>query len=141
MNEVGTKAQSDRTPIEIIAFGYRTREDKRLLRQFVDFHWGHYENDPQYIPLLDYEYLGFGLLGIRGFFEPVNLFFKHADMRFFLAKKDGRIVGRCNAFVNRNHNRHWNDKVGFFGSSNPPMIPMSAGPSSARPKAGSGGRA
>jgi hypothetical protein len=59
--------------------------------------------------------MGFGLLGIRGFFEPANLFFKHADMRFFLALRSGETVGRCNAFVNHNHNRHWNDKVGFFG--------------------------
>jgi hypothetical protein len=110
-----TTARPGQDPVEIVSFGFRSKEDKPLLRQFVDFHWGHYENDPQYVPLLDYEYLGFGLLGIRGFFEPVNLFFNHADMRLFLAKRGGRIVGRCNAFINRNHNRHWNDKVGFFG--------------------------
>jgi hypothetical protein len=67
------------------------------------------------VPLLDYEYLGFGLLGIRGFFEPSNLFFRHADMRFFLALRGEAVAGRCNAFVNHRHNRHWNDKVGFFG--------------------------
>jgi len=115
MDKEKTATPQGRNPVEIVEFGFRSSEDKLLLRQFVDFHWGHYENDPQYVPLLDYEYLGFPLLGIRGFFEPVNLFFNHADMRFFLAKRDGRIAGRCNAFVNRNHNRHWNDKVGFFG--------------------------
>jgi len=98
--------------LEIITF---TTEDKQLLKQFVKFHWSHYENDPQYIPLLDYEYLGFSLIGIKGFFESDNLFFKHAEMVFFLAKRDGKIVGRCNAFINHNHNKRWEDKVGFFG--------------------------
>ncbi|MDM7925398.1 MAG: hypothetical protein QUS35_05225 [bacterium] len=108
---------SDRsgTGIRIRDFGVRTREDKALLRRFVDFHWDHYRDDPSYVPLLDYEYLGFPLLGIRGFFEESNLFLRHAEMRFFLAEREGQIVGRCNAFVNRNHNRHWNDKTGFFG--------------------------
>lgn len=101
--------------IEIVTFGNQTREDRRLLKKFVDFHWDHYRNDPQYIPLLDYEYLGFKLLGIHGFFEPDSLFFRHAEMRFFLAYQNGKPVARCNAFVNYNHNKHWKDKVGFFG--------------------------
>ncbi|MBN1540731.1 hypothetical protein JW992_01200 [candidate division KSB1 bacterium] len=90
-------------------------QDRRWLKRFVDFHWYHYRDDPQFVPLLDYEYLGNKLIGMTGFFEPRNLFFKHADMRFFLALQGDRVVGRCNAFVNHNHNRHWNDKVGFFG--------------------------
>ena len=101
--------------IEIISFGNSTKQDKRLLKQFVDFHWQHYKQESQFVPLLDYEYLGFKLLGLVGFFEPHNLFYKHADMRFFLAMKNGKTVGRCNAFMNHSHNKYWNDKVGFFG--------------------------
>ncbi|HDQ45860.1 MAG TPA: hypothetical protein ENN17_10250 [bacterium] len=101
--------------LEIFSFLNRSRNDRKLLKEFVDFHWRHYREDPQYVPLLDYEYLGFRLLGIHGFFEPRNLFFNHAEMQFFLALKEGRIVGRCNAFVNRRHNAHWHDRVGFFG--------------------------
>ena len=101
--------------IKIISFSNQTSEDKKLLKKFIAFHWKHYENEPQFIPLLNYEYLGFKLIGIHGFFEPDNLFFKHAEMRFFLAMKGDEVVGRCNAFVNHNHNKHWNDKIGFFG--------------------------
>ncbi len=101
--------------VDVVSFSNKTRQDKKLLKQFVDFHWKHYRDDPQYIPLLDYEYLGFGLLGIKGFFEPTNLFFKHAEMRFFLALRRDEVVGRCNAFINHHHNKKWNDKVGFFG--------------------------
>ena len=101
--------------IELVSFENRTREDKKLLKEFVDFHWKHYKGDAQYVPLLHYEYLGFKLIGLKGFFEKDNLFFKHAEMKFFLARRNGDIVGRCNAFVNHNHNAHWNDRVGFFG--------------------------
>ena len=101
--------------VKIVAFSNQSRQDKKLLKKFVGFHWKHYRDDTQYIPLLDYEYLGFKLLGVRGFFEHRNLFFKHADMKFFLAFRENEIVGRCNAFVNHNHNKHWKDKIGFFG--------------------------
>ncbi len=101
--------------LEIIQFGNVTPEDKKNLRRFVDFHWTHYQEDPQYIPLLDYEFLGFKLIGMTGFFEPQNLFFKHAEARWFLAVTEDRVVGRCMGFINTNHNRHWNDKTGFFG--------------------------
>lgn len=101
--------------LEIVAFSNQTRQDRKLLKKFVDFHWEHYHDEPQYIPLFDYEYLGFRLVGITGFFEPRNLFFKHAEIKFFLAYRDKEIVGRCVAFVNHDHNKHWNDKVGFFG--------------------------
>ena len=103
------------TQTQIVSFSNQTRKDKKLLKRFVDFHWHHYRDDPQYIPLLDYEYLGFRLIGIHGFFEPDNLFFKHAEMRFFLAIQNDAVVGRCNAFVNHRHNTHWKDNVGFFG--------------------------
>jgi hypothetical protein len=99
----------------IIGFSNSDTNAKALLKRFVDFHWQHYQNEPQHVPLLDYEYLGFKLLGMTGFFEPSNHFFDHAKMRFFLAERNGQIVGRCNAFVNYNHNKHWKDKTGFFG--------------------------
>lgn len=101
--------------VRIVSFGNQTRNDRRLLKRFVGFHWTHYAEDPQYVPLLDYEYLGLGLIGIKGFFESDNLFFQHAEMHWFLAFYDDKVVGRCIAFVNRNHNKHWRDKIGFFG--------------------------
>lgn len=101
--------------VNIVQFGNKSKSDKKYLKRFVDFHWKHYRNHSNYIPLLDYEYLGFSLIGIKGFFEDNNLFFKHADMVWFLAMRGTEVVGRCIAFVNHNHNKHWNDKVGFFG--------------------------
>lgn len=105
---------SDRS--EVVSFGYRTAADRRQLKRFVAFHWTHYRGDPRYVPLLDYEYLGSRLLGITGFFEPRNLFFAHGDARFFLALRNGTVVGRCNAFVNHAHNAHAGESTGFFGN-------------------------
>jgi hypothetical protein len=101
--------------IKIIAFSNQSRQDKKLLKQFVNFHWDLYREDPNYIPLLDSEYLGSRLIGLTGFFEARNLFYKHAEVIFFLAARNNEIVGRCNAFINHDHNKHWQDKVGFFG--------------------------
>ncbi|MCU0612896.1 MAG: hypothetical protein MUE60_14050 [Candidatus Eisenbacteria bacterium] len=101
--------------VSVLQFGNTTKQDRALLRRFVAFHWKHYRHEPRYIPLLDYEYLGLKLLGIRGFFEPGNLFFRHAEIRFFLAQAGGETVGRCMALVNHRHNARWNDRAGFFG--------------------------
>ncbi len=100
---------------ELVSFSNNSRKEKRLLKKFVDFHWQLYKDEKNFVPLLDYEYLGFKLIGITGFFEPKNLFFKHAKMRFFLLFKDGKTCGRCNAFVNHRFNEHWQEKIGFFG--------------------------
>ncbi|MFZ5517223.1 MAG: hypothetical protein ACOY90_11330 [Candidatus Zhuqueibacterota bacterium] len=110
-----TVAETKQTDLQVVSFSNQTRQDKEFLKKFINFHWQHYSRDARYVPLLDYEYTGFRLIGIKGFFEPDNLFLKHADMQFFLAFSGDTIVGRCNAFVNHNHNIHWNDRVGFFG--------------------------
>ncbi|RKX77559.1 MAG: hypothetical protein DRP87_08780 [Spirochaetes bacterium] len=105
-----------KSDIRIIQFFNKSRNDKKLLKRFVKFHRELYRNNPHYVPLLDYEYLGFKLLGITGFFEPDNLFYKHAEITFFLAvDRDDQMLGRCCAFVNHRHNSHWGDGVGFFG--------------------------
>lgn len=104
-----------KSTVEIIQFSNQSRADKKLLQQFVDFHWHFYADEPRFIPLLDYEFLGMRLLGIDGWFEPHHLFFKHATIAFFIARQGNRIVGRTCAFVNHNHNKHHQDSVGFFG--------------------------
>lgn len=101
--------------IEILQFSNDTKEGRKLLKPFLMFHWTHYQGIPQFIPLLNYEYLGFRMLGITGWLEARHVFFKHAEANFFLAVRNGKIVGRTDAFVNHHHNEHANDKTGFFG--------------------------
>lgn len=44
-----------------------------------------------------------------------NPFFEHAEAAYFLAERDGMVVGRIAAIANRLHNETHHDKVGFFG--------------------------
>ncbi|MBN1876137.1 MAG: N-acetyltransferase [Anaerolineae bacterium] len=73
---------------------------------FIDFQWEVYQNDPYWVPPLrsDCE----KLLAHHPFHE-------HAKVRYFLARRDGKIVGRIAAIINPNHNHHWSENIGFFG--------------------------
>jgi GNAT superfamily N-acetyltransferase len=44
-----------------------------------------------------------------------NPFFEHAEAEYFLAERNGEIVGRIAAISNRLHNETHQDRVGFFG--------------------------
>lgn len=44
-----------------------------------------------------------------------NPFYRQADRKLFVARRNGRLVGRIAAIENRAHNRFHNDRVGFFG--------------------------
>ncbi|MCB0710730.1 MAG: aminotransferase class I/II-fold pyridoxal phosphate-dependent enzyme [Ignavibacteriae bacterium] len=44
-----------------------------------------------------------------------NPFYKHAEIKLFLAERGGEPVGRIAAIVNHIHNRTYDDKLGFFG--------------------------
>lgn len=44
-----------------------------------------------------------------------NPFYREAERALFVAERDGRPVGRIAAIENRAHNRHHDDRVGFFG--------------------------
>src|SRR5262245_44099783 len=42
-------------------------------------------------------------------------FYKTSDVEMFLAKREGRIVGRIMAILNRAHNEFHDENAGFFG--------------------------
>ena len=44
-----------------------------------------------------------------------NPFFEHAEAGYFLAERNGEVVGRIAAIANRLHNETHHDQVGFFG--------------------------
>jgi GNAT superfamily N-acetyltransferase len=44
-----------------------------------------------------------------------NPFFEHGEAEYFLAERDGVVVGRIAAISNRLHNEIHGDRVGFFG--------------------------
>ncbi|NJN34973.1 MAG: hypothetical protein HC817_12675 [Saprospiraceae bacterium] len=67
-----------------------------------------YANDPHYVPMLYMEQ--------EALLNPVKSpFFKHSNAEYFIAEKDGKIVGRIAAILNRNHIAFSGKKEGFFG--------------------------
>src|SRR5262252_7579305 len=67
-----------------------------------------FRGDPAFVPPLNLE--------IKDRLDPkINPFFKRAEVTLFTAWKDGRLVGRCSATVDREHLRLWKDDTGFFG--------------------------
>ena len=81
--------------------------DKKGLDQFILFPWKVYKGNPNWVPPLISE-LKF-VLGDK------NPFFHHAEAAYFLARKDGDIVGRIAAIVDRNHINVHKEQAGFFG--------------------------
>ena len=78
------------------------------LRQFIRLPWKIYREEPFWVPpligdmkkLLD---------------KSKNPFFNHSSADFFLAMRNGDVVGRIAAILNNNHNRFHNERAAFFG--------------------------
>ncbi|MBL7129026.1 MAG: hypothetical protein ISS16_08585 [Ignavibacteria bacterium] len=76
--------------------------------QFIKFPWKIYENDAYWVPPL--------LFDVKNNLDKKkNPFYDHSKMEMWLAEKEGKLAGRIAAIVNENHNKYYNDKVGFFG--------------------------
>jgi GNAT superfamily N-acetyltransferase len=86
----------------------KTVENKNDLMEFIKFQWKIYNNDPNWVPplIMDRKKI---------LSKEKNPFFKHAEAEYYLALKDGQPAGRIAAIKNDLHNKHHNDKVGFFG--------------------------
>jgi GNAT superfamily N-acetyltransferase len=83
-------------------------ETKKDLMEFIKFPWKIYKKDKNWIPPLISER--------KEFLDKVkNPFFKHAEVVFYLAEKNGDIVGRIAGIVNHNHVEFQKEKAGFFG--------------------------
>lgn len=80
----------------------------RDMNRFIKFPFKLYKHDKNWVPPLISERKGF-------FDKKKNPFFRYSRVKYFLAKKDGKLAGRIASIVNCNHNRFHEDKVGFFG--------------------------
>ncbi len=82
--------------------------NKKEWLQFVKFPYKLYKNDPNWVPhlILDQK----ELLDFKK-----HPFWMHAKGQYFLAKKNGKIVGRIAALIDYKHIEFHQEKVGFFG--------------------------
>ena len=91
-----------------MAVDIRAVTGRRDLKAFIDLPFAVHANHPRWVPPLKLE---------RRLFlnRRMNAFFSHGEAEYFLAVRDGQVVGRISAQVNHAfndaHDAHW----GWFG--------------------------
>lgn len=80
----------------------------RDLDAFIKLPFRLYRDDPNWVPPLLY-------VERQRFHPKTNPFLQHADHELFLARRNGRVVGRISAQVDHEHNRYHEERTGFFG--------------------------
>jgi GNAT superfamily N-acetyltransferase len=85
-----------------------TVEGKGAMKNFIEFQYTLYKDDPYFVPQ--------PRIAVKDLLHrEKHPFYKNAEMELFLARKDGRIVGRIAAIFDRAHNCYHEEKAGFFG--------------------------
>jgi GNAT superfamily N-acetyltransferase len=83
----------------------RSRADRK---RFIELPYRLHANEPHWIPPLRIER--------RLFLNPrLNAYFKHGEAELFLAERDGRVVGRISAQIDRSFNEFHGNAWGMFG--------------------------
>jgi len=81
--------------------------DKVQVKRFVDFYYDLYKDCPQWVPPL-----------YMDAYLPLNRkkhpFFEHSEADFFLAVRDGKVVGRICGGINKRFNDYHNTKKAQF---------------------------
>jgi hypothetical protein len=78
------------------------------IKAFINFPHDLYAGDPNYVPEI--------FIGQKDMMNPAKYpFHNYGKVKYFLAEKNGKIVGRIAAIQNSNYNNHFKCKVGFFG--------------------------
>jgi hypothetical protein len=80
---------------------------KQELRHFIELPYELYAGDPVWVPPLRTEQ--------RHNFSPKSAFFQHAQVRMFVAYREGRPVGRITAQVDDLRTERYADATGNFG--------------------------
>ena len=81
---------------------------RRQRDDFIKFQWQIYTNDPAWVPPL--------IIERKTFLDRKrHPFYRHGDAALFLARKNGKIVGRIMASDDPNYNAFHQSNVGCFG--------------------------
>ena len=91
-----------------MAVDVRAVSGSRDLKAFIELPYRLHANHPLWVPPLRLE---------RRLFlnRRMNAFFTHGEAEYFLARRDGRVVGRITAHVNQAFNDHHKTRWGWFG--------------------------
>jgi GNAT superfamily N-acetyltransferase len=77
------------------------------LRAFVELPFRLHARTPWIPPLKLERYLFLN--------RKLNAYFKHGEAQYFLARRDGRVVGRITAQIDRAYNEYHRSRAGMFG--------------------------
>ncbi|MEJ7750647.1 MAG: hypothetical protein WKF32_04250 [Thermoleophilaceae bacterium] len=88
--------------------GIRPVEGERELREFIELPYRLHAASPLWVPPLRLERRAF-------LSERLNAYFGHADVQLFLARREGRVVGRISAQIDHAFNAHQGNDWGQFG--------------------------
>jgi GNAT superfamily N-acetyltransferase len=86
----------------------RTVGNRKELRQFVQFYYELYRNDSHAVPYLFFDEMA----TLR---HDKNPSFECCEAQYFMAFRDGKMVGRVAAIINRRANEQWNVRQVRFG--------------------------
>ena len=87
----------------------RVVTNRRDLREFIDFPYRLYKDDPVWVPPLRSEQAA-------QFNPDKNPMLDHCETQLFLLLDNGKVVGRCSAFIDRLAVDYWGKPIGLFGS-------------------------
>ena len=83
-------------------------EGKGGLKQFVELPYRLYRNERHWVPPLR--------IAVKELLDrEKHPFYANAEAEFFLALRDGAVVGRIAAVLDKAHNRFHGEETGFFG--------------------------
>jgi GNAT superfamily N-acetyltransferase len=90
---------------DLVVYRVTTAEQKK---QFLQFPWTLYRNDPYWIPPLRDDQKA--LVG----YKP-HPFYERNSVQTFIACRGDEVVGRIAAILNEGHILRYNERIGFFG--------------------------
>ena len=100
-----------KSPSHIMSFPVQARpiETKAEYRQFFEFPWVLYKNDPNWVP---------PLLSMRRDLldKKKNPAWSYMEGQYFGAWRGETLVGTITGFINHRHNEFWDEQIGWFGT-------------------------
>lgn len=82
----------------------RNASDRTL---FVDVPWKIYKGDSNWVPPLR--------MSVEDQLKPEHPFYQNAEIRTWVALRQGQAIGRVAAIINHAYNKFHDEKTGFFG--------------------------
>jgi GNAT superfamily N-acetyltransferase len=84
-------------------------ETKADFETFFRFPWALYKDNPYWVPPLV-------SMQRHKLDKAKNPTWKHMQGEYYIARRGDQPVGTIAAFINDQHNNHWNERLGFFGA-------------------------